>query len=270
MRNEQLRRWRLRLPRFSLRTLLVLFGATTILLAWKAHEGQRRLEAVALLTEWNLDPESDNTAYQELPWRLLPNGGYPWLRPWLSRFTSVEQAGGDPCGTSALDDWKPDPRIAALIKRKEQVFVPPLAERKRLVDAITRLPELEWLQVEFELDDEDLKDVASLKSLQFLGFQTSQLTEQAIDCMLSLPNLQRVQINGKAGAPLSVDAIIRLKHHPTLLNGGIAGQFVCDNQQVQSLKETLPNFDIDICSPTGDGKSLDAVHCRELQRASGE
>ena len=148
-----------------------------------------------------------------------------------------------------LEGGQPNPQYEAWIKRKQQVFVPSPSERKQLVSAIAQLPELEVLQLSFELDEDDIRTLACLRNLQLLTFETSQLTDATVVWLLTMRHLQRLGIHLTSRERLPLAMLAKLRCNRALLDFDLIGTFPREDGDAKYLQAALPHVEVEIVPP---------------------
>lgn len=240
---------RFRLPRcFRFRTLLLLISALALLCGWEADRLHRHANAIALLNRYDLlvtaEPVRDR-----LPWSLIPDGAFGFGTPgptkcesvsFLPDWFSCEPVLGDavaplPSGKR----WRePDPQRAAGAS---------LRERKQLVAAIATLDELPWLQVPFELDEDDLRALSRLENLELLAFRTAGLTDSGVASILKLRKIYDLTVDFDTPDCLPPEVVALLRALPLLRRVGLA-RLPADT--VAQIREALPGVQVDTAEPS--------------------
>lgn len=208
---------------FRLRTLLLLLSAIALLCGWEVGRLQRRANAIALLNRWGLEVTAEPVS-DRLPWSLIPDMAFSFGTPrpticesvsfmpdWFYHASLLEDAVDPlPMGERRTE---PSPPMAAGAS---------LRERKQLVAAIATLDELPWLQVPFELDDDDLRVPSRLENLEELCFKIAGLTDSGVESILKLRKIWDLTIDFDSRGCLPPEIVARLGALPRLMSMSIA------------------------------------------------
>lgn len=224
---------------FRLRTLLVLLSAVCLACGWEADRLHRRAVAVTLLERWGLWVDEEGVDIGELPWRLLPERARGWLSPWLFRCAGIDSH-QPVCDTESL------PLLGAAVAARpvppgEEPIEPTPAERKLLVAAIATLAELPFVQVPFELDDDDLRALSRLTEVEILAFRTRGLTAAGVASILKLRKINCLTIDFDSPECVSLEAIAKLGQLPRLAWLSTAR---LPRGTIDRIKAALPNVDV--------------------------
>jgi hypothetical protein len=229
---------------FRLRTLLVLLSVVCLACGWEANRLHRRARAVELLNHWQQWVSKEGVNVNDEPWCSLPEWAYGRLSPWLSNCVGIDSS---PIVCGAGQFFPPEPGSEPRAKtRSEDHPEPTRAERKQLVAAIATLTELRFVQVSFELDDEDLATLSRLAGLETLGFTTERLTGAGIAQIQKLRKLNTLDLNFDSPVQVPVGTILSLRTHPTLQRLLINGPL--RPEDLERVKAALPHVAVDACS----------------------
>jgi hypothetical protein len=232
-------------PRFRLRTLFVLLSVVCLTCGWGADRLlHRRARAIALLRDWGLCVTEEGVKLDELPWSVLPKWTDRWL-PWRSKCAGVES---HPlvCGNSALDEPR-DPAAEPHTPENRGPREPTPAERKRLVAAIATLPELQFVEIDIELDDEDLRTLSSLNELEFLAFRANRITGAGVAELQKLQKVYWLVLRLESRDSLTAEAVAGLSKHRGLELLIIDGPLTPED--VARVKAALPHVDVEVHVP---------------------
>ncbi|HEX3659759.1 MAG TPA: hypothetical protein VHV55_28500 [Pirellulales bacterium] len=232
---------------FRLRILLALVSVGALLCGWEADRLHRRARAVALLNRWELWVEEEEPAFDGPPWSLLPEWAYLWLLPWGSTCSGVSYL-PRVCGTSFPGDPPDPPPKDWDATGNWKARDPTPAERKQLVAAIATLTELPFVQVPFELDDDDLRTLSRLTDMEILGFKTRGLTAAGVASIQKLRKINSLTIDFDGPECVSLEAIAKLGRLPRLEWLSTAR---LPQGTIARIKVALPHVDVVIEPLTG-------------------
>jgi hypothetical protein len=239
-RGPSIKRWRLRLPRFSLRALLFVFAILALPLCFEAYRQHRRLSAEAFLTERKLC-----VVRHEFPIAEYPRPFFHWYwhelpAPWCIRYWKIMSplCGLRHCGYHSSDTWFREEVLDWIEEHGPPAPDPTPAERRQIIAAIAVLAELSEVVLTFPLDDDDLRVVATLPDLNDFSFKTQGLTESSIEHLLKIPLLFTLVIEYDRLDDVPIDVLTKLRAHAELdhliLNGP------CRGEDLIRLQDALP------------------------------
>lgn len=226
--------------RFRLRTLLVLAAIFALACSWgrRLHE---RARAIELLDQWNLKTSwSQSTDFDYFPLSLLPRVICRRLWDCCPRYECLDSKSEASCLPEPL--FAPPDSLEEPIRRKFDN--PPLAERKRIVAAIASLPELEYILIRLELDEDDLQTLSPLADLKVLGFKTRRVTDIRISQILRHRQLITLALgfDGLDGA--SAENLAKLSQLPKLERLYLTGSV--SSSAAQRIRSALPGVQVEI------------------------
>ena len=110
-------------------------------------------------------------------------------------------------------------------------------ERKQIVAAIATLTELPFVQVPFELDDDDLRTLMHLTGLEELTFKTRGLTDAGVASILKFRKIIDLTIDFDRPDCLPIDVVAKLSELPRLETVSTAR---LPNEMLARIKLALP------------------------------
>lgn len=151
------------------------------------------------------------------------------------------------CATPALLPPTPEHDAWwAFVGRPRPVLSP--IQQKAVVAAASNLGDLEFLQLSFNLDEDDVRLISKLKCLKTLSLSVRQLTADATAAFQALERLETLVVNVDPSAPVPIDALAQLKvltHLESLtINRAIRAE------DIERLKTALPHVAVSAYVPT--------------------
>lgn len=248
--------------RFTLRTLFILLSAACLACGFEANRLRRRAQAVALLNYWQQWVHQDFVHLNELPDNVLPDWAHEWLPDVCYQYLGVD-AYPAVCGTRPPAGSGPDPLPFEAVERKPPE--PTTAQRKELVAAMAVLKEMGYIQISFELDDEDLRALSVLEDLKMLSFKTRQLTEAGVAHIRKHSKLRSLFLDFDSPEHAPLKTMVQLGGLPRLESLVINGP-ISDADSAR-LRAALPQ--VEICPAAPVRIILECLRARASSRSKG-
>jgi hypothetical protein len=242
--------------RFRLRTLLIVISAVSLVTGWQVERLRRRARAGELIKHWGLWVAQEEPATRGEFWGLIPDSVHPRLLEWSAPCLAVTTY---PLGDNSI--WIKRAQRTARGEigwlASSDVFTrrrldPPSAECKRLVAGIAEFTELRLLDVPFPLDDDDLRALSRLTSLECLRFCASRVSKSAVKSLQKFRKLESlsVRLNG-SGCP-TVETVAGLGELPCLERVSLSP--ISDTARAQ-ITAALPRIELNgVITPPDPGQ----------------